>query len=267
MKILITSGGTKIPIDAVRSITNMSKGTFGSRIADSFLEHDETEIIFLHAKDSRLPSILEPFRSGFTWGRLFKWLWAKASFHGSIEKRIRLIPYTTFEEYENNLFVAISVTKPDIIILACAASDYGVDNYVEGKIRSTDDEMTIRLKKLPKLISRVRDAAPNAFIVGFKLLVGSWQAELHRACTESMKANRLSMIVGNDLAEIKNDDHTLSIGEWTHDGDIRFSVYSSRQFDEKERSHGLSNVIAEKCIKAGRKIICDRILIKGKVSS
>ena len=31
MKILITSGGTKIPIDLVRPITNMSRGTFGSK--------------------------------------------------------------------------------------------------------------------------------------------------------------------------------------------------------------------------------------------
>ena len=36
MKILITSGGTKVSIDRVRSITNMSQGTFGSRIADAF---------------------------------------------------------------------------------------------------------------------------------------------------------------------------------------------------------------------------------------
>ena len=33
MKILVTSGGTKIPIDRVRDITNMSTGTFGSKIA------------------------------------------------------------------------------------------------------------------------------------------------------------------------------------------------------------------------------------------
>ena len=46
MKILITSGGTKVPIDRVRSITNMSCGTFGSRIADAFYsnEHEELRI-------------------------------------------------------------------------------------------------------------------------------------------------------------------------------------------------------------------------------
>ena len=36
MKVLITSGGTKVKMDLVRSITNMSRGTFGSQICDSF---------------------------------------------------------------------------------------------------------------------------------------------------------------------------------------------------------------------------------------
>lgn len=36
MNILITSGETKIPIDLVRSITNMSRGTFGSKICGAF---------------------------------------------------------------------------------------------------------------------------------------------------------------------------------------------------------------------------------------
>ena len=55
MKILITSGGTKIKIDMVRSITNMSKGTFGSKIATEFLRYDNEHVTFLHAKDSKLP--------------------------------------------------------------------------------------------------------------------------------------------------------------------------------------------------------------------
>ena len=70
MKILITSGGTKIPIDRVRSIMNMSRGTFGSRIADAFFneglkafrtgnEHGTPieKITFFMAKGSRKPTL------------------------------------------------------------------------------------------------------------------------------------------------------------------------------------------------------------------
>lgn len=38
MKILITSGGTKIPLDSVRHIGNMSSGTMGREIALAALE-------------------------------------------------------------------------------------------------------------------------------------------------------------------------------------------------------------------------------------
>lgn len=54
MKILVTSGGTKIPIDKVRDITNMSKGTFGSKIATELLKLGH-EIIFFKAKNSKSP--------------------------------------------------------------------------------------------------------------------------------------------------------------------------------------------------------------------
>lgn len=55
MKIFITSGGTKIPIDKVRNITNMSKGTFGSKIATESLRagHD---VYFYRAEDSKSPT-------------------------------------------------------------------------------------------------------------------------------------------------------------------------------------------------------------------
>ena len=70
MNILVTSGGTKIPIDRVRSITNMSRGTFGSRIADAFwtegLDRMQDHVLgadieqidkitFFMAKDSKMP--------------------------------------------------------------------------------------------------------------------------------------------------------------------------------------------------------------------
>jgi phosphopantothenoylcysteine decarboxylase/phosphopantothenate--cysteine ligase len=55
LKILITSGGTKIPIDAVRYITNMSSGTFGAKIATQALKHNLI-VHFLHAENSKTAS-------------------------------------------------------------------------------------------------------------------------------------------------------------------------------------------------------------------
>lgn len=54
MKVLITSGGTKVPIDPVRDITNMSSGTFGSKIATEFLKTGQ-HVSFVMAEKSKTP--------------------------------------------------------------------------------------------------------------------------------------------------------------------------------------------------------------------
>ena len=64
-------------------------------------------------------------------------------------------------------------------MLAAAVSDFGVSNYVSGKIRSTD-EMKIELEPLPKLIGAVKTIQHKTKLVGFKLLVNSTDEELEK---------------------------------------------------------------------------------------
>lgn len=224
MKVLITSGGTKIKIDRVRSITNMSKGTFGSQIADSFFYlNNGTDIDFLAAKGSKLPKteIIDIFHTT-----------VEEKFDSVNKSNLNYcftsIPYVTFDDYEKTLFDLLKNNSYDVIILAAAVSDYGVENYVDGKIRSSSDEMIIKLKPLPKLISKVREVAPNSFIVGFKLLVDSTEDELKQACIDSMNKNKLNMIVGNDLRDIQKDNHTLTLGYWNNN-QIKFEIKSKRE--------------------------------------
>lgn len=229
MKILITSGGTKIKIDRVRSITNMSKGTFGSRIAEAFCDNlVQRDITFLGAYDSKMPRIeTKGFRKD---NKIIEKKNGEVQnlFYFDEDNQMTVIGYDTFEDYEHKLFDIIKNKQPDIIVLAAAVSDYGVDNYVDGKIRTSSDEMIIKLKPLPKLISRVREYAPNAFIVGFKLLVDSTEKELKQACVDSMNKNKLDMIVGNDLRDIQHDNHTLTLGFW-HNGEVIFEKYEKNK--------------------------------------
>ena len=181
MKILITSGGTKIPIDRVRSITNMSKGTFGSRIADAFFneglkkfrngnEHGYSieKITFFMAKDSKMP---------FTDKRLMYDIHATVAGYVPAE----LFEYSTFDDYKNGIEKLLTKETYDIIVVAAAVSDYGVANYYDGKYRSREDDMCIKLVKLPKILPIMRKLAPNSVICGFKLLVDSTEDELVEA--------------------------------------------------------------------------------------
>jgi len=241
--ILITSGGTKIPIDTVRSITNMSNGTFGSKIAMRALAyHDKIQVHFLHAKRSKTPFKLE---IDMTKIRQIGWRYEKTLLD-FVEKRRCLLgsysesEYDTFDDYSQKLFECIESKQPHIIMLAAAVSDYGV-SPLSGKIRSKD-ELNIRMHPLPKLISQVKKKAPHACLVGFKLLSGSTRSELRDAIYNSMRVNHCDLVVGNDLADIKADNHTILLG-CKRTGEIE--TYESTTSDDPDH---LANIVVSRSI-------------------
>jgi phosphopantothenate-cysteine ligase len=213
MRVLVTSGGTKIPIDTVRHIANMSKGTFGSKLATWFLKNNQ-KVDFLCASGSKTPFStnidLNSVSPSEAVGALAKLCWFSENFGDNYHQ----YDYKTFDDYSKDLCNLIDEKKvehtPDIIVLAAAVSDYGT-KPMNGKIRSKDEDMSIQLHKLPKLIGRIKKKCPSAFLVGFKLLVGSTDSELIEAARQSIKKNGCDMVIANDLRDIKNDDHRVLV--------------------------------------------------------
>lgn len=246
MKILITSGGTKVPIDRVRSITNMSRGTFGSRIVDAFFdeglaafatgnEHGNSieKITFFMAKGSKKPTLQslndETYEDGY--------------------RPIEYIEYSTFDEYKFGIEELLKKETYDIIVVAAAVSDYGVANYYNGKYRSREDDMCIKLVKLPKILPIMRKLAPNAIICGFKLLVDSTTAELLNAMKNQIVESDVDLVIGNDLRDIKNDDHKLTVMSKHNTTPREYSLPPP-----EERKHfavyPLAKAVVDECIEA-----------------
>ena len=245
MNILITSGGTKIPIDRVRSITNMSQGTFGSRIADAFFDegleafHTGNEhgnpiekITFFMAKGSKTPTLQtlndETYEDGY--------------------RPIEYVEYSTFDDYKSGIEELLKKETYDIIVVAAAVSDYGVANYYNGKYRSHEDDMCIKLVKLPKILPIMRKLAPYAVICGFKLLVDSTDGELMSAMERQVKESGVDLVVGNDLRDIKADDHRLLVmkkDEFT--GELVVTPYC--QPPKAERTPTNANCLADAVVR------------------
>jgi phosphopantothenoylcysteine synthetase/decarboxylase len=57
----------------------------------------------------------------------------------------------------------------------------------------------------------MRKLAPDAVICGFKLLVDSTEDELLEAMRKQVDESGVDLVVGNDLRDIKNDDHQLLV--------------------------------------------------------
>lgn len=184
MKVLITSGGCKVPIDDVRHIGNFSSGRYGAEIADTCTKagHD---VLFFHEKMSVVP----------------KYVYHKYEDDGkTLHINPRIITYKNYDEYLSvkNL---IKDEQPDIIISAAAISDYIVDK-IDGKISSSEDELVIRLRKGEKVIKSFRELAPNALIVGFKLLVGPTPEQKDLAI-EKVFDSGVDFVIYNDLIELR----------------------------------------------------------------
>ena len=185
MKILITSGGTDVPIDDVRKISNMSSGKYGAEIATEFFMK-LYDVVYFSSKTAVRPVIQQWSDSGRYTHAIFK----------------------DYHDYLNKLTVedVAELKGYDIIVSAAAVSDYILDK-TEGKISSDNDELVIRLKKAPKVLPLIREAAPNALLVGFKLLVSPTPEEAENAI-KKVFSNGADLVVYNDLTEIRKGDYT-----------------------------------------------------------
>jgi len=190
MKILITSGGCKVPIDDVRHIGNFSSGRYGAELAKEFFLAKH-HVIFFHEKGSSRGEFSNQFH---------EYVWHDSSVH-----------FIEYKDYYDYLSVKdiIKREQPDVIISAAAISDYIVDK-TEGKISSDNDELVIRLKKGEKVIKSFRELAPNAVIVGFKLLVAPTEGEKQKAIQKVFDSG-VDFVVYNDLTELRKGNSTREI--------------------------------------------------------
>lgn len=207
MRVIITAGGTQERIDKVRSITNFSSGKLASIIADQYLALDECiEVVYVCTKDAILPSNTN---------------------------------YTKFEiscvdELYSTLNMLISYTSVDVVVHAMAVSDYTVDKITtlssiidavhpndtsssvldrlddlskQDKISSSVDDLTIVLKRTPKVISYIKQWDPNLILVGFKLLDSVSNKELLAVASDLLVKNQCDFVLANDFSLIDDTQH------------------------------------------------------------
>lgn len=213
---LITSGGTKVRIDAVRHVGNMSSGRLGSNLARTVALAFGDDVFFLYAKGSHDPlhptiDLTDPNTVGDQVTCL-----TNMNVAANLREYVHLFPYDDFDDYAKKLDELLKQMPFDIVVLAAAVSDYGMPSQA-GKISSDQAELTFTMTKLPKLIQKVKQIQPNTFLVGFKLLVGATMAEMRTAVQKQMQAADSDMVATNDLTDIKAGRNGIYIYEKTTD--------------------------------------------------
>jgi len=212
MNILVTGGGTVAPIDDVRQISNMSTGRFSSAISEAVLRRGGT-VWHVHGKGAQLPFAsrarfdldADP-DSEFNRLRTLKAEWSR------VRDRLHLIPLLegTVPDYARTLRAILTREPIDAVFLAMAVSDFAPEPNL-GKIPSETDELVLHCRRLPKVIRLVRDWAPHVYLVGFKLLSGSTDADLIERARTDLAINRADLTVANDLRLLKQGRHTIHL--------------------------------------------------------
>lgn len=132
-KIIVTAGGTKENIDAVRYIGNYSSGKMGIALADS---------AYILGAEVVLISTVEA------------------------EKQYKVINVKTAEE----MFHAVKSEFKNAysLIMAAAVSDYKVKNMSEQKIKKTGNNLIIELVENPDILAEIsKQKTNNQIVVGF----------------------------------------------------------------------------------------------------
>ncbi len=227
-KIIITSGPTNERIDAVMKITNMSTGALGNVVAETFLEdkYEEIEKIFyISTKLSykpriksqimkRLPpkstqDLLEALKEIFKNNKIDVIIHSAAvgDYAGKYVIRAEELVEEIFEKIKN------AENKDEISkssLMEIFENPKSVCND-ETKISSYEPHLMTMLKLTPKVISQIKQMAPDVTLVGFKLLEGVSKEELYEVASRLREKNKADFIVANDLAKIGNGKHWAMI--------------------------------------------------------
>ena len=174
MKILVTAGATREPLDEVRFISNVSSGRTGAMLADALagFGHD---VSLLRGEGSARPQQVQ-----------------------DCEK------FSSCADLLEKLKQRLGTNTYDVVVMTAAVADYRPDTAKAGKIHSDAPELTIHLVRNPKILPQLKSMAKRPLrVVGFKFTVGATLEERRAAVLAQWAAGDVDGTVLNDLHEIQ----------------------------------------------------------------
>ncbi|MBI4835061.1 MAG: phosphopantothenoylcysteine decarboxylase [Planctomycetes bacterium] len=174
MKFLITAGPTREPIDAVRYISNFSSGKMGYALAKEAVKRGNKVILISGPVATETQSSQR-----------------KAS--------VSLIKVETTEQMRKTVLKYIP--KANCLIMAAAVSDYRPAHTLQGKMKKTQDKISLKLVRNPDILKEIGAKTRNKILVGFALETKN----LLKYARAKAREKRLDYIVANPASVIGRD--------------------------------------------------------------
>ena len=162
VRVLVTAGGTREPIDSVRFVGNRSSGKMGVAVAREAARMG-AEVTVVAANVER------------------------------IEPGVRWVPVETFGELREE--VGRRAGEMNVLVMAAAVSDFTPAEPVWEKIRRRE-RIIIELKATEDILKGVREENPDLFMVGFAATHGDPVGDAR----EKLRSKNIDLVVGNDIS-------------------------------------------------------------------
>ena len=207
-RVLVTAGATREAIDPVRFITNHSSGKMGFAIARAaMLRGAEVTIVAAHT-DVAPPLFCE------------------------------VVPVVSAAD----MFEAVAARAPesDIVIKAAAVSDYTPETTADSKLKKSDADMSIPLKRTQDILKYLgANKRPGQFLCGFSMETDN----VLENSRKKLRSKNCDMICANSLrtagAGFGTDTNVITL--ITEDSDTELPLMS-----KEDAAHRILDVILEK---------------------
>jgi phosphopantothenoylcysteine decarboxylase/phosphopantothenate--cysteine ligase len=168
LRVLVTAGGTREPIDSVRYVGNRSSGRMGVAIAAEAATRGAE--VTLVAANVSVP----------------------------VPEGIRVEPVQTAAELE--AATAAAFADADVLVMAAAVADFRPSSAIEDKIKKTGrDELVLELEPTTDVLSALAARRrPGQTLVGFAAEHGGDPAEHGRV---KLERKRVDAVVVNDISD------------------------------------------------------------------
>ena len=164
-RVLVTAGGTREPIDAVRFIGNRSSGRQGGAVAEEAAARG-AEVVLVTTCPERAP------------------------------EGVRVIPVETAAEMA--AAVDFEADAADAVVMAAAVADFRPADPAEGKLKKDAGTPEVRLVPTADILASLgSNGTPGRVLVGFAAETGNLEANARA----KLEAKRLDVIVANDVSK------------------------------------------------------------------
>ncbi len=214
--VLVTAGPTVESIDPVRFITNHSTGKMGYAIANAAA-----------ARGAKVTLVSGPV-------------------HIKADSSVKVVNIISAAEMFNE--VKNRMDEQDVIIKAAAVADYTPEKTADNKIKKSDDDMSIKLKRTEDILKFVgENKKPDQIICGFSM---ETENLIENSKSKLIKKN-VDMIIANNLkvegAGFGVDTNVVTI--ITKDDVKELPVMSKTEVADKilDAIQGIRNKVGGKC--------------------